>query len=123
MERIAQCHCANLRVAVDGDPEWVNLCHCEACQRRPGGLGHAEAYFHASRVRIEGVSRIHWRTADSGFDVYFHFCPDCGSNVYWMASRFPRHYGIAVGTFAGADFPWSAEAQQTDRAAWSSVDR
>jgi hypothetical protein len=37
--------------------------------------------------------------------MHFHFCPDCGSNVYWMANRFPHHYGIAVGTFADPDFP------------------
>src|SRR5262249_12048243 len=66
---------------------------------------HAGAYFHASRVRIDGVSRIYSRAADSGFDMHFHFCPDCGSNVYWMASRFPHHYGIAVGAFADPDFP------------------
>jgi hypothetical protein len=35
----------------------------------------------------------------------FHFCPRCGSNVYWRASRFPNHYGIAVGAFADPAFP------------------
>ena len=105
MERIAQCHCGSVRVYVVGRPEWVNLCHCKACQRRTGGLIHCGAYFRTDLVRIEGISRIYSRSADSGFEIHFHFCPDCGSNVYWMASRFPRHYGIAVGAFADPDFP------------------
>ena len=83
----------------------MNLCHCKACQRRTGGLIHCGAYFRADRVRIEGVSRVYSRTAESGFEMHFHFCPDCGSNVYWMAGRFPRHYGIAVGAFTDPDFP------------------
>jgi hypothetical protein len=81
------------------------LCHCKACQQRTGGLVHGGAYFQADLVRIEGVGRIYSRSADSGFEMHFHFCPDCGSNVYWMASLFPHHYGIAVGAFADADFP------------------
>lgn len=105
MERTAQCHCSNLRVHVTGDPEWANLCHCTACQRRTGGPIHYGAYFQTDRVRIEGISRIYSRSADSGYEMHFHFCPDCGSNVYWMASRFPRHYGVAVGAFADPDFP------------------
>ena len=104
MKRTAECHCGALRVLAQGEPEWVNLCHCRACQRRTGTIVHTGAYFDCTRVQIEGVSRIYERPADSGYEMSFHFCPDCGSNVYWVASRFPRHYGIAVGAFADPDF-------------------
>jgi hypothetical protein len=105
MERTARCHCGNLRLIAVGAPEWTNLCHCLSCQRRTGTAVHSGAYFLHDRVSVEGVSRIFGRTADSGFEMHFHFCPDCGSNVYWQASRFPRHYGVAVGCFADPDFP------------------
>ena len=38
MEKTAQCHCGDLRVVVAGKAEWVNLCHCKACQRRTGAV-------------------------------------------------------------------------------------
>src|SRR5215470_8570643 len=97
MERTARCHCGALAVTAIGEPAWVNLCHCKACQRRTGAVFHCGAYFENSRVRIEGSHRAYARAADSGYEIRFHFCPTCGSNVYWQASRFPKHCGIAVG--------------------------
>jgi len=105
MERIARCHCGDLRVTAVGEPEWVNLCHCQACQRRTGAVVHSGAYFAARQVRIDGLSTIYARGADSGYAIAFHFCPVCGSNVHWRASRFPHHVGIAVGAFADPGFP------------------
>jgi hypothetical protein len=32
-ENGALCHCGELRLTVVGEPEWVNDCHCNACQR------------------------------------------------------------------------------------------
>ena len=105
MEGTAECHCGALRVTVIGEPEWVNICHCKACQHRTGAVIHSGAYFSAERVSVEGASKIYTRPADSGFEIGFHFCPVCGSNVYWRASRFPRYYGVAVGAFADPTFP------------------
>lgn len=106
MERTARCHCGALRVVAAGEPEWVNLCHCQSCQRRTGAMLHAGSYFAKDRVRIEGVSKAYARRADSGFTMTFHFCPECGSNLHWHASRFPDHVGIAVGAFADPTFPY-----------------
>jgi len=105
MERIARCHCGALQAAVRSEPEWLNVCHCKACQRPIGSVLHTGAYFRCTQVDIGGVSKIFARGADSGYEIHFHFCPQCGSNVYWQASRFPHHYGIAVGAFADPAFP------------------
>ena len=105
MERTARCHCGALTVVAAGKPEWVNICHCRACQRRTGAVMHFGAYFTAARVAIVGAFKTYTRPADSGYAISFHFCPECGSSVYWQASRFPRHYGVAVGAFADPTFP------------------
>ncbi|MBI3512720.1 MAG: GFA family protein [Proteobacteria bacterium] len=105
MDRIAQCHCGALRITATGAPEWVNACHCKACQRRTGAVVHSGAYFTRSRVTIAGAAKTFARPADSGYRISFHFCPECGSNVYWQAGRFPDHIGIAVGAFADPTFP------------------
>jgi hypothetical protein len=41
------------------------------------------------------------RGSDSGQKIERHFCPDCGSSVFWYTEFLPDHVGIAFGTFAG----------------------
>jgi hypothetical protein len=56
-------------------------------------------------VRIEGEHKVYGRIADSGSEIRFHFCPNCGSSVFWEGDRSPTTCGIAVGCFADPDFP------------------
>jgi hypothetical protein len=105
MQRTAQCHCGALQVSVFGEPDWVNICHCRACQRRTGTIVHAGAYFPVSAVTVTGARKTYVRPADSGYAICFFFCPQCGSNIFWQANRFPQHYGVAVGGFADSTFP------------------
>ena len=35
----------------------------------------------------------------------FHFCPTCGSTVYWESEGFPGHVAVAIGSFADPKFP------------------
>jgi hypothetical protein len=37
--------------------------------------------------------------------VTFHFCPTCGSTVYWTSESFPGFVVVAIGNFADPDFP------------------
>jgi hypothetical protein len=36
MERVAECHCGQLRAITSGEPNSVYVCHCKACQRCTG---------------------------------------------------------------------------------------
>ena len=105
MERIAECHCGQLRAITSGDPDSVYVCHCKACQRRTGAVIHNGSRWLKSQVRIEGEHKTYGRIADSGFEIRFHFCPNCGSSVFWEGDRSPTTCGIAVGCFADPDFP------------------
>jgi hypothetical protein len=90
MERIAECHCGQLRAITSGEPESVYVCHCKACQRRTGAIIHNGSRWLKSQVRIEGEHKIYARKGDSGFEIRFHFCPNCGSSVFWaIAARQP----------------------------------
>ena len=67
---------------------------------------HSGAYFNKSQVRIEGPEKIYIRDVEGAQrKLTFHFCPTCGSSVYWQNERLPDYYGIAVGAFADPDFP------------------
>src|ERR1700730_4625828 len=104
-ERFGECHCGSLRVIATGEPERVYLCNCKACQRRTGTAFHFGATYLKERVRLDGERKIYERDADSGNRIRFHFCPNCGSTLYWEGDRNPAVCGVAVGAFDTTTFP------------------
>jgi len=94
------------------------MCHCEQCQRRTGSAFSIAVFYHRDAVTITGTASAYERPSASGFPVRFHFCPRCGSNLYWEALRLPDLIGVAIGGFADPDFPaptqsvWMAEKQR-----------
>jgi len=84
----------------------VSSCHCFACQRRTGAVFGSTSFFRRDQVvSIDGEHRTWRRAADSGRFLTFHFCPTCGSNVFWEAEGTPDRISVAVGCFADPDFP------------------
>ena len=100
MDLMAQCQCGSLRAIASGEPDFIIACHCFDCQRRTGAIFGSGAYYGKPQVRVEGQSRLYTREGQEGRKVRYHFCPDCGTSVYWDLDRRPNHYGIAVGAFA-----------------------
>lgn len=116
MERKAQCSCGQLSVTVEGEPELVVLCNCTECQRRTGSAFGIGAYFKHERVTgISGEQTIFQRSSDSGRPAEAHFCPVCGSTVFWQLEMWPDRYGFAVGCFSDPSFP------QPQISAWSTT--
>ena len=106
VQRQAACHCGQLRVRLDGDPVLVSSCHCLACQRRSGALFGSTSFFKRDQVvSIDGEHRTWRRAGDSGRFLTFHFCPTCGSNVFWETEVVPDMLSVAVGAFADPTFP------------------
>ncbi|MGD9478665.1 GFA family protein [Shinella sp. G-2] len=105
MARIASCVCGSLRVTCSGEPSKISLCHCLACQRRTGSSYGVAAFFARHDVRVEGSSTCYSRQSDKGFPVDFHFCPECGSTVYWEPQRMPDLIAVGIGSFADPSFP------------------
>lgn len=104
--REATCSCGQLRVKCVGEPVRISICHCLACQRRTGSVFGTQARFERGQVtEIRGRSTRFARTAESGNTVTSHFCPICGSTVYWELSAFPNLQAVAVGAFADPAFP------------------
>ena len=101
----ATCSCAQLRVACDGEPLKVSICHCDACRKRTGSAFGAAVFYPRGKISAQGEERMFTRPADSGRNVTFHFCPHCGSNVWWEPERMPDRVGVALGAFADPDFP------------------
>jgi hypothetical protein len=105
MVRSARCSCGGLQVEVVGDPQAVVACHCTECQRRTGSVFGVGAYFASERVKVSGDAVSFSRPAESGQPFTSHFCPKCGSTVYWVAAKNSGLVGVAVGAFADQSFP------------------
>lgn len=102
--RVAHCGCGQLRAEAKGDPLRVNLCHCTECQRRTGSPFGIGAWYPKPDVRITGDHKTFTRRIEDR-TVSNHFCPNCGGNVLWEASKREGLIAIAVGMFGDPDFP------------------
>ncbi|HMG92525.1 MAG TPA: GFA family protein [Chryseolinea sp.] len=114
--RKASCACGQLTVTTKGpDPERRSLCTCHLCQKQTGSVFGVQARFPREEVTIAGKSNV-WKypgkggptvtgrtCADGG--TTFHFCPVCGSTVYYLVDADPDRIGVKVGSFADATFP------------------
>lgn len=98
--RTASCRCGQLKATVTGDPVRVSVCHCLNCKKRSGSAFAVQARWPAAQVEIDGRSKSFEKVADSGNRATFHFCPDCGSDVYYVIDgKFDGLIAIPVGAF------------------------
>ena len=104
MTRTAHCSCGALHVTVSGEPDAVVACHCRECQRRTGSVFGVGAYFKRGHVQIEGPYNTYVRDAPEARKVRNHFCPTCGTTVFWEADLRPDNVGVTVGAFADSGF-------------------
>ena len=121
--RTASCNCGQLRVTCKGpDPDRVVMCNCFLCQKQTGSPFSVQARFPNEQVKIEGKSTawkfdgatpLPYRTCSSSNGitnsppdvVTSHFCPVCGSTVYYFRKSDPARTGVRVGAFADPTFP------------------
>lgn len=115
MERHASCQCGQLKVIVPEEPDFVIACNCLACQKRTGAVFGTGAYYPRHGVTVTGQSNTYDRTADSGRGLTNHFCPRCGTTVYWSLEMRPDHFGVAIGCFADPAFAGPVRAIWTEK--------
>ena len=95
----ASCQCGAVTARTGSDPDFVIACNCKACQKRTGAPFGAAMYFKRSDLTLSGATRTWERTAESGRKLVNHFCPGCGTCVYWSLEMRPDHVGVAYGCF------------------------
>jgi hypothetical protein len=77
----------------------------------------------ADDVRIEGRSTEYVRFSDDGGERReFHFCPECGSTVYYRVGEAPDMIAVPIGAFADPGFPPPAiSVYESRRHPWVAV--
>src|ERR1700761_4544765 len=105
--REAACSCGQLRVKTAGEPFEVTMCHCYACQRRTGSAFGLQAGYMADQVEVTGRHTDYTRVSDEADERQhvFHFCPECGSTVFYTEPDAPQFVTVMAGTFADRSFP------------------
>jgi hypothetical protein len=103
--RTATCRCGQLKAECHGEPVRISACHCLDCQRRSGSAFAAQARFPVDQVQFSGGSTEWVHVGESGSVTDFHFCPHCGSTVWYRGGGLPDLIAVAIGAFADPDFP------------------
>ncbi len=124
MNRIATCHCGAVTVTVTADVPLavINMCHCQACQRRTGSQFGSIVWVPEAAATLAGETRAYARPTDEGRHFTSHFCVACGSNILFVAEKNPGLAGIAAGCFADPALgPPRASVWETHRHAWVAI--
>ena len=117
------CGCGALRYRVEGDPIFVNNCHCTQCQHQTGSTSVVNAFYENERISIlSGTVQEHEVKAGSGGLHIICRCAKCGTAILSYYPRLGRlGAGLRVGTlddpsrvrpdaviFIGEKMPWVA---------------
>jgi hypothetical protein len=102
---------------VTGDPLAVSICNCLACQRRTGSAFGMQAGFKPDQVKIAGRYNDYSRISDEADrkEHVFHFCPECGSQVFYTEPEETEFIVVSVGSFADPNFPPPTESGYDSR--------
>jgi hypothetical protein len=122
MTHTATCSCGRLSVICQGEPVRISMCHCLECQKRSGSTFAAQARWPREKMTINGSATQYVRVGDSGNKATFHFCPTCGSTVYYWISDVPDVIAIAIGAFGDPTFPSPKfSVYETRKHAWTGI--
>jgi len=93
-----------------------------ASSARRRAFGTQARFRRAQVTAIEGRAAQYVRVGDAGNTITFHFCPQCGSTVYWVLSGAPDLIAVAVGAFADPGFPAPrVSVYERRRHAWAAM--
>jgi hypothetical protein len=113
-EHRASCQCGAVRVSSQNDPDFTLVCNCVACQKKTGAAFGGGAFFKLKDVQFSGDAWKYTREADTGRELTNHFCPNCGTTLYWTLEMRPDHVGVASGCF-------DTKAPRPFRVIWADV--
>lgn len=101
MNRIARCSCGQMSLELSDDPVLNALCHCADCKRRTGSAFGWQAYFLEGHVGAQKGNAAP-RAVPVAEPQIRHFCPECGTTVWWTSGTAPGLVGVAAGTIEPA---------------------
>lgn len=89
------CHCGRTRIELQEPPDYINECNCTLCNK----TGARWAYFHPSKVDVDGLTSTYVRTDKAEPGACVQFCPTCGVTTHFTltAGAIARHGDVMRG--------------------------
>lgn len=100
----ASCACGAVTAVARGAPVITAMCSCTQCQRRTGSAFGLSVYFEEADVTLSVETRTYSRRSQRDRRFTQHFCPTCGTSLYWRGEFQPGRVGIAGGCFHDPSF-------------------
>ena len=94
-----QCHCGRVKFRAEGPVVKCSTCDCRGCQRATGTLKAPFVTVLRSAFTITEGEPASFRSASKAkCDCHgvWHFCPKCGTQIFWKADK-----GNELDIFAG----------------------
>lgn len=83
-----RCACGQVTLEISGEPVLVRQCWCHHCQQLAAGSATSNAIFKTADVTVHGHVTYNVHLADSGNELHWGFCPQCGSQMLaWSSAR------------------------------------
>ncbi len=102
------CRCRDVRYAIEGEPLYVTICHCDDCRRSSGAPYVAWAGVKRDSFAVIRGKAKHW-TMDGKSIRYF--CAQCGTGLYHLnEERQPDLIDVQVATLDEPD-QWAPRLQ------------
>ena len=81
--RSCECRCGAVNLVCRGEPQRTSVCHCYECQKRTGSVFGVQARFPIEQVTLSGEVTYFSRISDTGSEVTYQFCPQCGTTMLY----------------------------------------
>jgi hypothetical protein len=96
-----KCHCGQISLEAEIDPNKVNICHCTDCQTMSGAPYRVTVPSLENTFKLtSGRPSTYLKVAASGAKRVQGFCPNCGTAVYATTELNQKIFGIRLGTLA-----------------------
>lgn len=93
------CGCGHVRYRIEGEPIFVNNCHCRQCQHQTGSTSVVNAFIEADNFELlsGGLTRHALKGGSGGAHVISR-CGQCGVAI---SSEYARFGSLGLGIRAG----------------------
>lgn len=118
-ELTGRCACGSVTWRTDGPVLWSGHCHCESCRR--ASSAPVTSFFGVPRAAVTWWGDISVRPSSD--TVNRGYCPDCGSQVFYQAVRWPDETHLYAATLDDpSQFAPRAHFHWAERVDWLTID-
>jgi hypothetical protein len=115
-----RCHCGEIELEAEINPDITNICHCTDCQTISGAPYRVSVVASTRGLSVSGTPKQYQKRGDSGDLVVTNFCGTCGTALYSFKGEKPAFIFLRIGPirqraalkptkqgFCGSALPWA----------------